>query len=59
MPSIPAVCGLDAMVEHPILVIVVIPQGVKLRRPSETVLDLLGRKPASFTKESGGGRWLD
>ena len=47
---------LDAMVAHPILVnrpIVVTPRGVKLCRPSEVVLDLLDRRPASFTKEDG------
>ncbi|WP_395443845.1 arsenate reductase (glutaredoxin) [Caulobacter sp. UC70_42] len=47
---------LDAMVAHPILVnrpIVVTPKGVRLCRPSEVVLDLLDRKPASFTKEDG------
>jgi len=47
---------LDAMVAHPILVnrpIVVTPRGVKLCRPSEVVLDLLDRKPTSFTKEDG------
>jgi len=47
---------LDAMVEHPILVnrpIVVTPKGVKLCRPSEIVLDLLDRRPGSFTKEDG------
>ena len=47
---------LDAMVAHPILVnrpIVVTPKGTKLCRPSETVLDLLDRKPPSFTKEDG------
>ena len=47
---------LDAMVQHPILVnrpIVVTPKGVKLSRPSEAVLDLLDRKPESFTKEDG------
>lgn len=47
---------LDAMIEHPILVnrpIVVTPKGVKLCRPSEVVLDLLDRKPESFTKEDG------
>jgi len=47
---------LDAMVEHPILVnrpIVVTPKGVKLCRPSEVVLDLLERRPESFTKEDG------
>jgi arsenate reductase (glutaredoxin) len=47
---------LDAMVAHPILVnrpIVVTPKGTKLSRPSEVVLDLLERKPSSFTKEDG------
>jgi arsenate reductase len=47
---------LDAMVAHPVLVnrpIVVTPKGTKLSRPSESVLDLLERKPASFTKEDG------
>lgn len=47
---------LDAMVTHPILVnrpIVVTPRGVALARPSEAVLDLLDRQPASFTKEDG------
>ncbi len=47
---------LDAMIEHPILVnrpIVVTPKGVKLCRPSEVVLDLLDRRPESFTKEDG------
>ncbi len=45
-----------AMVAHPILVnrpLVVTPRGVRLCRPSETVLDLLDRKPARFTKEDG------
>jgi arsenate reductase len=47
---------LEAMIEHPILVnrpIVVTPKGVKLARPSEEVLTLLDRQPASFTKEDG------
>jgi arsenate reductase len=47
---------IEAMVEHPILVnrpIVVTPKGTKLCRPSETVLELLDRKPAMFTKEDG------
>lgn len=47
---------LKAMVEHPILVnrpIVVTPKGAALCRPSEVVLDLLDRKPESFTKEDG------
>jgi arsenate reductase len=40
----------DAMVAHPILVnrpIVVTPKGVKLCRPSETVLDLFDDKPVA------------
>ena len=44
----------DAMVAHPLLVnrpIVVTPEGTKLCRPSEVVLGLLERRPASFTKE--------
>lgn len=48
---------LDAMVAHPILVnrpIVCTPKGVRLCRPSETVLDLLDRLPAGpLTKEDG------
>lgn len=55
-PNVSDEAMLDAMVEHPILVnrpIVVTPRGVKLARPSEAVLDLLERKPQSFTKEDG------
>ena len=47
---------LDAMIDHPILVnrpIVVTPKGANLCRPSELVLDLLERRPESFTKEDG------
>ncbi|OYU35087.1 arsenate reductase (glutaredoxin) [Novosphingobium sp. PASSN1] len=47
---------LAAMVEYPILVnrpIVVSPKGTRLCRPSELVLDLLERRPDSFTKEDG------
>ena len=48
---------LDAMIAHPILInrpIVVSPLGVKLCRPSETVLDLLpAPQQAAFTKEDG------
>ncbi|MFD1880102.1 arsenate reductase (glutaredoxin) [Paracoccus pacificus] len=48
---------LDAMVAHPILVnrpIVCTPKGVRLCRPSETVLDLLDRLPAGpLAKEDG------
>jgi len=47
---------IDAMIAHPILVnrpIVVTPKGVALCRPSDQVLPLLDRQPASFTKEDG------
>lgn len=48
---------LGAMVEHPILVnrpIVCTSRGVRLCRPSETVLDLLDRRPPGpFHKEDG------
>lgn len=47
---------LAAMVEHPVLVnrpIVMTPKGTRLCRPSEAVLDLLERRPESFTKEDG------
>lgn len=46
----------DAMLAHPILVnrpIVVTPNGTKLCRPSEEVLELLDRKPDHFVKEDG------
>lgn len=48
---------LDAMIEHPVLVnrpIVCTRKGVRLCRPSETVLDLLDRLPSGpFLKEDG------
>jgi arsenate reductase len=48
---------LDAIAAHPILInrpIVVTPKGVRLCRPSETVLDLLDAPlPADFIKEDG------
>jgi arsenate reductase len=48
---------LDAMIKHPILVnrpIVCTVKGVRLCRPSETVLDLLDRlPPGPFHKEDG------
>ena len=47
---------LDAIEAHPILInrpIVVTPKGVKLCRPSETVLDLLPPQKGAFTKEVG------
>lgn len=52
---------LAAMLEHPVLVnrpIVATPKGVKLCRPSETVLDLLERAPADpVFKEDGQQVW--
>jgi arsenate reductase len=47
---------LDAMMQHPILInrpIVVSPQGVRLCRPSEAVLDLLPPQMGEFIKEDG------
>lgn len=48
---------LDAMIAHPLLInrpIVVTPLGVRLCRPSETVLDILPNpQGASFSKEDG------
>ena len=48
---------LDAMMAHPILInrpIVVTPAGVKLCRPSETVLDILNTpQRGGFVKEDG------
>jgi arsenate reductase (glutaredoxin) len=47
---------LDAMMAHPILInrpIVMTPLGVRLCRPSETVLDLLPVQPREFVKEDG------
>jgi arsenate reductase len=47
---------LDAMVAHPILInrpIVVTPKGVRLCRPSETVIELLPAQHGEFVKEDG------
>ena len=47
---------LDAMMAHPILInrpIVVSPNGVRLCRPSEAVLDLLPVQRGEFSKEDG------
>ena len=44
------------MMEHPILInrpIVVSPLGVRLCRPSETVLEILPPQPGEFRKEDG------
>lgn len=56
-PSVPDETLLDAMLDHPVLVnrpIVCTPRGVRLCRPSETVLDLLDQWPAGpLFKEDG------
>jgi arsenate reductase len=47
---------LDAMMAHPVLInrpIVVTPTGVRLCRPSETVLDVLPPQQGGFVKEDG------
>lgn len=47
---------LDAMIAHPILIqrpLVVTPNGVRLCRPSEQVLDLLPPQRGEFFKEDG------
>jgi arsenate reductase len=47
---------LDAMIAHPILIqrpLVVTPNGVRLCRPSEAVIDLLPPQQGEFFKEDG------
>ena len=47
---------IDAMTAHPALInrpVVVSPQGVRLCRPSELVLDLLPEQQGAFSKEDG------
>ncbi|ABD06679.1 arsenate reductase [Rhodopseudomonas palustris HaA2] len=47
---------MDAVTAHPILInrpLVVTPKGVRLCRPSETVLDLLPPQRGEFRKENG------
>ena len=55
--SLPDGALVDAMMAHPILInrpLVMTPLGVRLCRPSETVLDiLLGRQLGAFAKEDG------
>lgn len=53
---------LDAMVEHPVLVnrpIVASPKGVRLCRPSETVLDLLDALPPGPLEKEDGSLVID
>ncbi|MCZ8181442.1 MAG: arsenate reductase (glutaredoxin) [Beijerinckiaceae bacterium] len=53
---------LAAMIEHPVLVnrpIVCTPRGVKLCRPSETVLDLMDRLPPGPLHKEDGALLID
>jgi len=55
-PSLSDDALLDAIDAHPILInrpLVVTPKGVRLCRPSETVLDLLPPQLGQFNKEDG------
>ena len=56
-PDVPDEAILDAMLQHPVLVnrpIVCSPRGIRLCRPSETVLELLDTWPQEpFYKEDG------
>jgi arsenate reductase len=55
-PSLSDDALLDAIEKHPILLnrpIVVTPNGVRLCRPSEEVIDLLPPQRGAFTKEDG------
>lgn len=61
-PSVDDETLLAAMVEHPILVnrpIVCSPRGVRLCRPSETVLDLLDRLPMGPVYREDGEPVID
>ena len=61
-PSVDDERLLDAMLEHPVLVnrpIVCTPKGVRLCRPSETVLDLLDRLPSGPLHKEDGQLLID
>ncbi len=61
-PSVPDEALLDAMLAHPVLVnrpIVCTPKGVRLCRPSETVLDLLETLPPGPLSKEDGQRILN
>ena len=61
-PSVGDEALLDAMVAHPVLVnrpIVCSPRGVRLCRPSETVLDLLDRLPPGPLRKEDGELIID
>ena len=55
-PALSDAALIGAMMAHPILInrpIVVTPQGTRLCRPSEAVLELLDNPVAQYTKEDG------
>ncbi|MDJ0822982.1 MAG: arsenate reductase (glutaredoxin) [Paracoccaceae bacterium] len=61
-PSVPDDVLLEAMLEHPVLVnrpIVCSPKGVRLCRPSHTVLDLLDQMPPGPLYKEDGEMILD
>ena len=61
-PNVSDEALLDAMIAHPVLVnrpIVCSKRGVKLCRPSETVLDLLDRLPRGPLYKEDGGLIID
>lgn len=61
-PSVDDDALLDAMLQHPVLVnrpIVCSPKGVRLCRPSETVLDMLDRMPPGPLYKEDGEMILD
>jgi len=60
--NVPDEALLDAMLEYPVLVnrpLVATPKGVKLCRPSETVLDLLDQLPPGPMKKEDGELIID
>ncbi len=55
-PALDDAALIDAMMAHPVLInrpLVVTPEGVRLCRPSEAVIDLLPPQRGEFTKEDG------
>lgn len=61
-PNVSDAALLDAMLLHPVLVnrpIVCTPRGVRLCRPSETVLDLLDRLPPGPLYKEDGALLID
>lgn len=61
-PGVPEARIMDEMLKHPVLVnrpIVCSPKGVRLCRPSETVLDLLDRLPPGPLHKEDGALLID